>query len=242
MNEETSLNANNDKEILDKIFDIILKYCPVVDDRMKSIHDNRINPCMSIEFIFVKENNKDKTYMNFMYGNNYRISSVPEDLEIDGIVSDNIVFSFINKLLLDHEVIRNFDVSDTGIKLDFAINYREDNLKGINCENISVEFDFYHYNYPNKELLMENYINKFALNYLDKLKNTTYFSNKIERYFSHIKEEFIDSLDYNSLRKFICLMSDGELKDIIRNMSDNRFKQLQEKYDDSDKVLKLNLK
>ena len=78
----------------------------------------------------------------FMFGNSSFKSSVPERVTTSYIISFEKIVDIIDFILVDHEVIKDINLYGKQIDLKFAINWTDKSIKGINCSDIGLNFDF----------------------------------------------------------------------------------------------------
>ena len=161
----------NNNKILEQsiesyIRDVILKYCPYLDNRIH-ILGNTNTPEIEIK-INIKT---IESIISFLYGNSTFKKSIPEKAIISYNIRYKELFAIIDYILTDHEIIEYIDINANEISMLFDINWTEKKLSGINCNNINLILSF-----ETKKLLIE-YAKRLLSKYKSYLKNTPYYEN-----------------------------------------------------------------
>ena len=186
---------DNDKEILQCMKEIILDRHPIVEDRMDvlfpSVHGPR-KPEMGIHFIFNRYNDSDITQILFLDGTEDFKTTIPDRIQIDGLISKKLVCDFVSYLLTDHDCFRNIYKKATSIELPMVVDARDDNMHGISCGEINLCFDFTHH--PDYKSLLNDYLKIITTTFYEELKKTSSFEKEFSDYCNSIKHEFINSL------------------------------------------------
>lgn len=234
---EFTIGKNKDSEIVDAIMGIITKYYPISDNRIKTLLalSRHSSSRMTIGVTFAKDKGKDMTGISFNWSKS--ASSLPDFLEIDGLLTESLLYDLFTAILKDHEVINIFSPGNSTLEIETAINFREESKVGIDCSYININFDFFYY--PDKELLMEKMIRFFTLNFFEKLQKTSYMKDALKSYFTEIKQCFINTLSSDDLRRFICMLDDETLIKIIHDLPNNVFTPNYTKYNEEQKDMKL---
>lgn len=234
------IGKNKDSEIVDTIMGIITKYYPVTDNRIKTLLRPSLHSLsrMTIDVTFAKDKGKDMTGISFNWSQ--QASSLPDFLEIDGLLTESLLYDLFTTILKDHEVINKFFINNSILEIETAINFREESKVGIDCSYIDLNFDFYYH--PDKEHLMESMIRFFTLNFFEKLQNTSYMKEALNNYFTEVKQCFINTLSSDDLRRFICMLDDQTLIEIINGLPNNIFTPAYTKYNEEQKDMKLTKK
>jgi len=230
--ERKSFEIGKDKnsEIIDAIMEIITKYYPVTENRHKSLLSLRgnANSYIDIDITYAREKGKDVTGISF---SDYKSSrSLPDFLEIDGLLNDSLLYDLFTVILKDHDWISSFFVNNSILQIKTDINWTDQNLTGINCREINFNFDFYYH--PDKDHLMEHTIQFFTLNFFEQLQGTSFMKEALTSYFSQVKQLFIDSLSSDDIRKFICMLDDEALIEIINDLPNNVFTPIYTKFNE----------
>ena len=234
------LNYNNNVKILDEIKKIILKRHPIVDDRLNILYPSSKDPrCpeMEIQFLFYKIDNKNITQILFLDGTSSYKSNIPEQIEINDLISKNILCDLISYLLTDHNLFENIYKYNTSIELPLIVDGRDENLHGISCGKIILKLDFN--SHPDNELLMNEYLKVITTTFYEQLKRTNTFQKDLSNYCNNVKSEFINSLTTEELKQFINLLNNNDLCNLIYSMPNNRFIELYNKYNKEEKIKKL---
>ena len=232
---DSSLKINNDSEIVEFVKETILKRHPVMDRLEVLFSPSR--PAMIIDFYFYEEYGKTYTDLSFMDGNEGCKQGIYEGLIIEGLVSEKVIIEITNFLLKDHDYISMFYTNDYRTMVDFKVDMREENMHGISCGTISMNFDYGLVSNKNKKIIKHKYSKVFVSNFLDYMKHTDFYKEAYNLYTSGFKSEYFDSLDDESLYKFVKQMDKDSLKELLKEMDFERFlktyNEMQEEYKDA---------
>ena len=159
----------NNNKILEQsiesyIKDVIIKYCPYLDNRIH-ILGNTNTPEIEIK-INIKT---IESIISFLYGNSTFKKSIPEKAIISYNIRYKELFEIIDYILTDHEIIEYIDINANEISMLFDINWTEKNLSGINCSKISLILSF-----ETKKLLIE-YAKRLLIKYQHNIENNPYY-------------------------------------------------------------------
>lgn len=69
--------------------------------------------------------------------------SIPDRIELNGLISEIAICDLINYLLTDHDYFKNIYKSSTSIELPMGIDGREDNMHGISCGEINLKIVYF---------------------------------------------------------------------------------------------------
>lgn len=214
------LNYEKDKEILQRIKDIILNRFPVLDDRLDILFTNP-RPSMKIFMNFSEYDNKEFTQISFSFGTELFKKSVPESLKVDGLISNDVLISIISFILDDHDVIKSINKFEKNIFLSFEVDLRNDNMKGMGCGEIELELDFKFC--PNPEEALNSYLKTIVNSFYEKLKHTETFKREYNKYCLLAKEKIINSLTQDELYSLVSLLDNKDLCEMLLNLSNERF-------------------
>ena len=231
------IGKNKDSEIVDAIMSIITNYYPVSDNRIHSLlgRFGNSNSRMVIDTTFVKVDGKDETGISFNWSKSAR--QLPDFLEIDGLLTDSLLFDLFTTILKDHEVISSFTIDNSIIRIETNINFREESKTGIDCFTIEFDFDFYYH--PDKEILMDKMVKFFTLNFFEPLQRTSFMKEALNSYFTEVKQCFINNLSSDDLRNFISMLDDDVLIKIIEDLPNNVFTPNYTKFNEDRNPIKL---
>jgi len=192
---------------------IILTYCPYADDRL-SILGNRKSPEIDIE-VNIKDN---QTQVMFLFGNNSFKQSIPEQIIIPYIVEFEEISEIIDFILKDHECIQNINLYNNSIGLNFAINWTDKSIKGINCGDIGL-----HLKFNNNVELEKKYLYLLFQKYYSVLEHTPSFKRIKNEYINSVKQSYINTLDKSQLISLLSAMNENELKELFHNLDNDTF-------------------
>lgn len=217
--EKHELNYDNSNEIVETIKNIILDRHPIVNDRIDTIMKNNA-PNMDIYIHFYNEPN-NITGVMFLDGTiNYK-SSIPERIIINDLISSTTVNKLIQFILSDHDIIKSINITKNEISLLFNVDLKEQNMCGISCGNIGLTLDFYGYTESND--LLDKYFKSIVTTFHKQLIYTEWYKQEYEKYRLKIKTQIINSLTETDLHKFINLLSNEDICNLLFDMPDDRF-------------------
>lgn len=194
------------------IKNIILKYCPYKENRLYLL-GNANSPEIDINIKIYET----ETLIMFLVGNHNHKQSIPQQIIIPGIVEFKEVSEIIDLILLDHEVIRNLNLYKDSIDIKFAINWTDKSFSGIDCGDISLNFEF------NNIELKKQYLYLLFQRYYFILEHVPSFKTKKEEYIHIVKQAYFNSLDKSQLLSLLNTMNENELKDILMNLDNETF-------------------
>ena len=94
-------------------------------------------------------------------------------------ISLNVLNNIIEFILSDHDHISSILKYNDTITLKFAVNLKDENMRGISCGDIELELNFRFHS--NKKELSDYYLKGIINGFYDKLKNTETFKNEYKR-------------------------------------------------------------
>jgi len=232
--------CNNDAEILKCIKEIILDRHPIVEDRLSILYPSFREPRtpeMEIWFNFYQIEDKTITQISFLDGTLFHKESIPEVININGLISKTLICDLISYLLIDHDCFKNIYRNDTIIELSMIVDGRDENMHGISCGEINLKFDFHLHHDSN--LLLKEYLKVITATFYEKLKGTSSFKKEFSNYCDFLKSEFINSSTIEELKGFIELLNSNDLCDLIFSIPNDHFVQLYNEYSAQKNIKKL---
>lgn len=208
-------NFEKEKMISSYVINTILTYFPTVEDRLSFLDNANTAPEFEIEIHF----NKNETKIGFMIGTrNYKTGTI-EKAKANYYIEVQEIQDIINFILTDHEVIKYIGMNQGNqFELGFAINWTQENIKGISCNDIKLKIKF-----NNNIELRNHYIMQIIEEYLDYLEKTPSF-NKIRNEFLHqYKVMYFNSMTKDELLKLISEMEESKIKALLFEMDNNTF-------------------
>lgn len=233
--EKYELNYDNDAEILKCIQDVILERHPIVEDRLDILYpsfNEPRTPEMEIQFIPNRIDNKDITEIIFLDGTSNYKQSIPNKIVINGLISKKVICDLISYLLADHDIFKDIYIHETSILLPMTVDGRNENMHGISCGEITLNFDFT-YHHDNK-LLCKECLKVISTTFYNKLKGTDTFKREFTNYCDNMKLDFLKSLTFEELKKFIDLLDYDNLYNLIYSMPNDCFVQLYNEYNNQE--------
>lgn len=207
-----SNNVECYENLISYIKSVILKYCPYTEDRLSILGDAK-SRALDIKFII---SNKESQIF-FHFGESSFKRTTPERATTTYLISFDEISEVIDFIISDHEVIHKINIFDRGFELGFAINWSEENIKGIDCGDIGLSFSF-----ESKELQKE-YLYFLFKKYYTNLEKTEAFKIIKNEYLNNIKHYLLDSLDKEELLLVLNGMSEKELKDLLYGLDNDTF-------------------
>lgn len=237
--ERQNISNNGDNEVQKAIVDTLLNIYPIVDDRTDILFPpfGKSIPELAIHFDFYEIDKGDITQVLFLGGTRNYKCSFPDRLEINKLVSSDVVCRFIEYLLDDHDVFKSISQYHNCIELVMTINLCDKNMHGISCGDITLKFDFS--SHPNCVNMLNDYFRTIIMVFRDKLENTEMFKREFSKYCGVVKSEFINSLSMEQLKEFVSLFNMDDLCRIVTDLPDMRFIQLYEEYQNKEKEKQL---
>ena len=234
---DNRISCEKSNDIVEIIKNIIYKYHPIVDNRLNSII-NYNKPEMEIGFKFFNKNNIDQVSVDFLDGTYYSKNYINESFIIEGFLCKETLINLMNFILSDHEIIKSFTYDNQKICFTFTVNCTENNLKGINCGDILLNLDFSFLDL-NREETADKYLYCIIDNFYEYIKNTNQFKKDYDEFINEIKTDIIEALDKEELIQFMNLLNEQEMRNVLYKISDNRFVDLFESYDEKKLVKKI---
>ncbi len=209
--------CNTDEAIVASLKQIILSKYPIVDNRIDMLSLDGV-PELKILLRFYECDGLDITRVLFLEGNNVFKFSMSESLTISGLISTSAIFSFFNYLLSDHSFVSNFSKDSSSFLLAFDMTVSEEEMRGIGCGKIEVEFDFS--KHPNCRDLINYYLKSVVKTFYEALRDTTLMQREFADYCDVIKTNFLMGLSEDEVRDFLSLC-DKETLSILGNALPN---------------------
>ena len=191
---------------------VIFKYCPYVDDRI-SILENANSPQMDIEINI----NNNQSQVRFLFGNKNFKQGIEEQLNIPYVIEFEETSEIIDFILKDHEFIKNINLCNNTFELNFAINWTNKSIKGINCGDIGLNLIF------NNIELGKKYLYLLFQKYYIFLEHTPSFKRLKNEYINSIKQSYFNNLDKAQLISLLNSMNENEIKELLYNLDNDLF-------------------
>ena len=196
-------NIEYSKDLVSDIKDMLLKYCPYMENRLDLIDSKEK------EFDIILNINDVLSSVDFVYGNHGSKSGVDKELRVDGrSISLEEVEELIDFIKSDHTYMF-YDKHDRHrnlAKFKFNINKDgEESTNGINCSTIGLILNFRYQ--PELEKKYLYFINK-------KYFNSSDISIEKE-YTEEVIKSYVDSLDKDGLMYLLNQMSEEDLKELL---------------------------
>lgn len=228
------MNNLDDKKcnVIDIIQGIILKYCPLTNDRLFLMDDFRKTPEFDIQMIFDKE----ESFICFLFGTSSFKSGIIEQLKINKYIDFNELSNLLNFILADHEFIKSINIDKNSLNMIFSINWTNESIKGISCGDITLNMNF-----KNNLDLMKQYIIYIFETYSDYLEKTPSFISMKNKYLNSVKEKYLDSLSKDELLAILHNLEESQLRELTYNLDNDIFLNLvkNEQQNNSTKTLLL---
>lgn len=192
---------------------VIFKYCPYVEDRI-SILGNAKSPEFDIE-VNIRDN---QTQVMFLFGNDNFKQSIPEQVIIPYVIEFAEICEIIDFILGDHEFIKNIVLYSNSFGLNFAINWTDESIKGINCGDIGL-----HLKFNNNVELGKQYLYLLFQKYYFVLEHTPSFKSIKNEYINSVKQAYLNALNKKQLIFLLNTMNENELKKLLCNLDNDIF-------------------
>lgn len=203
-------------EILNKIKKSIYDINPLAKPRVHTSNFFSTKaPEMGIQILFFDdENSKLKTQVIFSEGNYYHKNSV-SSFVIDNLIEKEVILELLKFILKNFPIISDFETKNSEFSLEFTFPAEMNNLEGISCRKITLDFSSRNHKY-----IISEYLIYILNNFYKELINTTLFKTKYEEYLNQNKDNILSSLDEVGLRKIIGLLNEQELRNLLKNIPD----------------------
>ena len=156
--------------------------------------------------------------MIFLFGNNNFKQGIPEQIIIPYIIEFTEISEIIDFILKDHEFIKNISLYSNSIRINFAINWTDKSIKGINCGDIGLDLKF-----NNNIELEKQYLYLLFQKYYFVLEKTPSFKRIKSEYINGVKQSYLNALDKTQLISLLNAMNENELKELLRNLDNDIF-------------------
>ena len=202
---------------------IILKYFDIKEDRLDIMKDAKA-PELLIDFDISKE----ESYVSFLVGTRNYKHSIPESISLDYPVNFYKIKEIIDYILEDHKHI-NFNINKNSLDITFRINWSNEAIKGLYCDQIDLNFNFY-----NNTKLRDSYINSFLKTYFDELKDVPLFKQMKDEFISQCKSSYFSSKNKKQMLELLENISEDELRSLLYKIDDDTFTKYC--FEDSDNI------
>ena len=211
-------DVHKDERIFEYIKGILLKYHPIVDDRLETLFSSSRFDILLDIYSF---NGTDSSSVSFLDGHEFARSSVLDYLELNDIFSLLVVSNLINYILSDHDIVRNFYKTSSSIGFEFTVNLCDNNIHGVDCHTIGLIINFR----GDKDMssYLKYFLNNIIVTFFDKIKDTEYMKKQIGEYISEIKNKYLELHNKEDILELLSKLSYSDLKFVIRGMKDSMF-------------------
>lgn len=201
------------EDLVTYVKSVIFKYCPYVEERI-FILGNAKSPEFDIE-VNISDN---QTQVMFMFGNKNFKQSIPEQVIIPQVTEFTEISKIIDFILKDHEFVKNISLYNNSIGLDFAINWSDESIKGINCGDIGLYLKFN----TNVELVKQ-YLYLLFQKYYSIFEHTPAFKKIRNEYINSVKQVYLNNLNKSQIISLLNAMNENELKELLYNLDNDTF-------------------
>lgn len=191
---------------------VIFKYCPYMEDRLH-ILGNALSPQIDIEMSI--DNNQSQ--VRFLFGNYNFKQTIPEQAIIKEIIEFEKIGNIIDFIMQDHEIIKDINIYKNRVNLQFAINWTDQSIKGINCGDIELSLIF------NNAELEKQYIYLLFQKYYIHLEQAPSFIKMKNKYIDDVKQSYFSTLDKTQLLALLNQMNEHELKELLYSLDNDTF-------------------
>lgn len=219
-----NITKDENKTLVSKIEDVLLKYCPYIEDRLDLIdHGNR--PEFDIHIYL----GKDLTLVDFVYGTHRAKCGVNEEIIEKRVVELSEIEELIDYIKNDHKAMcyDKHDRNTNRAEFKFNINWGgEESIKGINCSTIGIILNYRDNPELGKEYLYfinEKYFNSndlwtkwdFENSVINRYKENDYTKEKMMMIFNELDEDTLNKIFKNSMKEII---ENPEAKEKIKEL------------------------
>lgn len=204
--------VKHNENIASFVTNIILKYCPYVENRL-SILGNTQSQQLDIEMRI----NNNQSHIIFLLGNEYFKREIPDQALIESVIEFEEIENIIDFILNDHEVIKYATFDENELNFKFAINWTDESIKGINCNDIGLSLIF------NNPELKNQYLYLICQKYYNHLERVPSFKEMRDKYINNIKKSYFNTLDKAQLLSLLNEMNENELQKLLYNLDNDIF-------------------
>ena len=230
--ENSKINAQKDKEMLELIKKVILSHFPIIEDRIDILLRNPA-PALDINFNLGEDNNKEMTQIYFLKGTTSFKTKIAEEIIANGYINPSLIIDLISFILKDHDIITTFNYTSNEITLNFNVDLKEQNTKGISCSTISLNLDLTFC--PKKEDMINIILKIIWSHFFYKLKNTTAFQEEYQKYCNNLRQEVAQTSTKEELEQLLSLLNKEELTNLLYKIPNGLFLILYDKLKESKK-------
>lgn len=192
----------------EEVKDIILKYAPIVEDRLNFLGDTRESKTLEI----VINPDQAASLIYFMYGNQYVLSQTKEKVYYNGLIDEQEVISIIDFIVNDMDLISGFNIDDNKIRLRFNINWSNKTVSGMSCNQIIVVIDF---EQLKDDLYKHNLLKEIAISFGDYLKNCHEFKKYVDDYLNKDKIDYFKNMSREELIEAVNLLDEENIRELL---------------------------
>jgi len=215
----------------DEIFDIIKKNIyniyPFKKPRIDSWEyfcNCKKKPEMAITFYFYKDADEStRTQVMFLNGNASFKHGTGDTYIIKSHLSEKTICKLISFILSEFPYMTSLHQFGSGFEINFDIGLENEELDGISCSKIDIQFETHPKFYDEFKELFREYLEYIVDAFYVEVSKTPLFIKTYREYSDKIKRELIESLSYEELQKFIKLIDDNNLRAMLLNMDNDYF-------------------
>lgn len=216
-----------EKEIYEKIKEVIYSLCPIKKPRMKFDEEGFYqNICLRIYFYFYEDSTgkiitqlsllKEGKQLPISYLTNQKIKEDTIKKIMEFIFSE---FPYVNNL---QTRLNGFDI-DCGIGLENFLD------EGISCNKISIIFETHPKLCKDFSDLFENYLTHIMTNFINHMERAPQIRDAYKKYKINMQKRIINNLDYEELKQLIMGLTEEKLRELLISMNSDNFFELCDK-------------
>ena len=220
-----------EKEVFDKIREVIYGMYPVKYPRVSFSEENYTyeNNGLWITFNFYNDM-MDKTNTQVMISRTGDFCGNSNCCLVNGEISKNTIGNLIRFLLVNFPYVNSLYTYSNGFKMDFGIGLEQHCMEGIGCSRVEVIFDTHPKLKDNFSKVFSDYLEYVMSTFQDEIsKNPNCLKGCYKGYYDVLNPQMIKSFSSENLRDIANMLTDEEICNLLRNMSNERFFELCDK-------------
>lgn len=216
------MNYIEEKDAFEKFKEIVYELYPIKKPRMELEEEyipTRNTSLRVVVWLFKDAKGIVRTQMTFTkdYDGIYKF------FYIDNKLSNDTVGKIMSFIFNEFPYVNSVQTSSIGFDIESVIGLEHFEQEGISCRKINIVFNTiitlaHEFNY-----MFEEYLNYILSNYIEYMRRAPQIKEVYKKYRTGIKKEIVNSLTRVELERFIGLLSDEELRDLLIGMNTDKF-------------------
>ena len=150
---------------------------------------------------------------------------------IDDKLSNETIGKMMTFILKEFPYVRSVQTNSIGFEIKTVIGLEHFEEEGISCSKVNIVFNTSIKLAREFNNMFEEYLNYILSNYMEYMSRAPQIKEVYKKYRTSIKKDIINSLSRDDKIKFINLLSDEELSDLLIGMNTDNFFKVCDKFD-----------